>query len=282
MLPENEQAVERRLRRRLRRLFKRSSGVCVSAEFDFLACELERVLGPIYGAGYRPFVFGGLLRDLSAESATMRPRDIDIVVDCERNDDLVEIFSDSMTRRTRFGGLHISGKVQFDVWALPETWAFKQGFYAPKIRNLPKTTFLNVEAIAAECFVNSRQKRRIYSQGFLEAIAAQRLDVNFEPNPFPALCVVRSILTAAKLDFIIGNRLAEYLIAQSPQYSDRELEEVQQKHYGRIRLSASDIRSWINAIGRQLTSRSPKIVLPGSSRSQGMMWDDEDTFSDGR
>lgn len=88
---------------------------------------------------------------------------------------------------------------------------------------MPKTTFLNVEAAAVELATVHGKSRRIYTHGFFEALADRTLEINFEENPFPALCVVRALITAARLQFLIGPKLSKYLVHYGRIFSGEEL-----------------------------------------------------------
>src|SRR5436190_14797207 len=133
---------------------------------------------------WRAVFFGGVPRDLVLYGPSKRPRDVDIVVDCSPKE-LASVVASYAFQRTRFGGFRIAlGKWSFDVWSLSNTWAFSSGYMEPSFDNLPKTTFFNVEAIAAQFNTKPRKKRSFYSFGFSEAISSRVLDINFEPNPF--------------------------------------------------------------------------------------------------
>ena len=62
---------------------------------------------------------------------------------------------------------------------------------------MPKTTFLNVEAVAVELNPRPTRSRKLYESGFFEGVATETIEINLEENPFPDLCVARSLLTAA-------------------------------------------------------------------------------------
>src|SRR5712692_641684 len=170
---------------------------------------LRQVVSTIQNREWKAVLFGGVLRDLSLFGPAERPRDVDIVVDGVSQLELEKTFEEWIVRRNRFGGLHLRvDKWMIDIWNVAATWGIVELELIPSFNELPKTTFLNVEAIAAELTTVRGQERRLYSHGFFEAIAARVVDINLESNPFPALCVIRSLLTAARLNFEISHRLA--------------------------------------------------------------------------
>jgi hypothetical protein len=205
--------------------------------------------------GWRGALFGGTLRDLMLYGVSRPPRDVDIVVDGPTADELARAFADLGSRRTRFGGLHLQFEGwTFDVWPLSETWAFRhldQPASERDFASLPKTTFLNLEAVAVELAPSRAKMRRVYTNGFFEALANRRLEINFEDNPFPALCVVRTLTTAAGLQFSMGPRLSRYLVHYGRLFSGEELAQIQMNHYGWCRFTASQFEIWLNTIKKQ-------------------------------
>jgi hypothetical protein len=166
------------------------------------------------GKEWKAVVFGGVLRDLLLCGPAIRPRDVDIVVDCSP-EELSAALASFPLYRTRFGGLRIAfRKWSFDIWPLRNTWAFAVGHMNATFENLPKTTFFYIEAVAVQFNTKSRKKRPLYSFGFAEAISTRVLDINFEPNPFPQLCVIRGLLTAFRHSLLLSPRLARYMLEQ--------------------------------------------------------------------
>jgi hypothetical protein len=149
------------------------------------------------------FFFGGFMRELLLHGGVVQPRDIDIVVSGAASEILYSQFKDYVERRTRFGGLSLRvDGWRIDLWPLEETWAFRSGLCGtPAFSRLPSTTFLNLEAIVVEVATRPGRERNLYSRGFFEALASKVLEVNLEPNPYPELAIVRSLVTAANLRF---------------------------------------------------------------------------------
>jgi len=208
------------------------------------------------------YIFGGLLRDLAYYGAySAFPRDLDIVVNDESIDAIADAFGKSEEDRNRFGGLALDfDGWKVDIWALEETWAFKQqpSFFkgAKAIEALPKTTFLNVEAIAVELNPSPGQARKIYEHNFFDALQQQTLDINFELNPYPDFCLLRTFLTAFELRFALSFPLLQY-IWDHVQDDDIDslvdrLVALQSENYGTVRLSREWLRKSIREIGNHL------------------------------
>jgi hypothetical protein len=221
------------------------------------------------GKEWKAVLFGGVLRDLVLYGPAKRPRDIDIVVDCSL-EDLSAALSSFPFQRTRFGGFRIAfRKWSFDIWPLRNTWAFAVGHMTATFENLPKTTFFNIEAVAVQFNTKRRNKRPLYSFGFAEAISTRVLDINFEPNPFPQLCIIRGLLTAARHGLLLSPRLARYMLEKGNRTEIAEIMQAQFGHYGVVRLRAQDIVSSLDHIEYCLreSSLSP-LRLPQTAGEQ--------------
>ncbi len=266
--------IERRLRQRLGRFLHISDSVVPSlpAAITPISVATNEVLRLLRDAGLHAYIWGGVVRDLIAARRIRLPRDVDIVVDGARNDDVWRILQHLPSRRNRFGGVHVEGAVEFDVFAVPDAWTFRSGFFPAGIEYLPRTTFLDVEAVVVDTEVSRGRARRVFSHGFFESMADRRIEINYQNNPYPALCIVRSFEIARHLDFAIGHRLAAYLVTESARFSGVQLEEAQRSHYGAIKYTERDIRQLVASIKAQVESDSERISLPGSSMSQGSLW----------
>lgn len=195
-------------------------------------------------------LFGGVLRDLMTDGHACKPRDVDLVVDEHSLRRIEETFAERIVRRTRFGGLHLRiNEIPIDLWSLPQTWAFEQGHIKTEFEQLPRTTFLNVEAVIARFDPSTQAEPEIFEYGFFEAMRTRVLEINFEPNPFPELCVIRSLVCAMKLRFSIGPRLARYISRQASSCDDERFEQVQESHYGYSPIGRKMLRSSLEQVG---------------------------------
>ncbi|WP_152622197.1 hypothetical protein [Archangium violaceum] len=211
------------------------------------------------------FVFGGTLRDLLALSPTTVPRDLDLVVAGTTTEALQSAFGQKVVRVNRFGGLHLLiQKLPVDIWTLDSTWAFRERLvHGCDFAALPRTTFLNVEAITAEFQAQPGRPRTVYSQGFFRGIQERQVEINLEDNPFPALCVIRALLTAKRLHFSLGPRLVRFILHHAGRIPFEELEAVQRSHYGRVRLDRHELHLLSNLIREQAGSmKVHPIALP--------------------
>jgi len=216
-------------------------------------------------------LFGGTLRDLMLYGPSRDPRDVDVVVDGVSIEKLSNLFKDVLVRKTRFGGLHLNAKGwMIDIWPLRDTWAvreFRAG--AGDFEALTRTTFLNVEAVTIELKFGAR--RKVHSSGFFEALRNQILDINLEENPFPELAAVRTLITAAKLQYSMSRRLASYVLHHARKTPLEQLVSVQLNHYGIARLDEDRINVWTRTLRTQLATGS-EIRLPVRRPVQLDLW----------
>lgn len=221
--------------------------------------------------------FGGTLRSLIISrcfnNQLGRPRDIDIVIKGITLEAIKDHFHDFIARETRFGGFKLErGGWQFDVWPLEKTWAFtKDSIGGPEFVKLPETTFFNLEAIAIEVWPKPGKPRKIYSgdDRFFHGIINKTLEINLEDNPYPQLNIVRALMFAGDLDFYIGPKLIRYILENSNCITDEDLEDIQIKHYGYIRLSGSVMQSLIQFIRNSATANNANVIkLPQSKQAE--------------
>lgn len=231
--------------------------------------NLREIVEALKQTKWDAVVFGGVLRDLALYGPAERPRDVDIVVNCSPSE-LSTWLSPFPSQRTRFGGFRVRlHKWNFDIWTLRETWAFTTSNMEPTFENLPKTTFFNIEGIAAQLNTTPRQRRAVYSFGFADAISSKILDINFEPNPFPQLCIVRGLLTAVRHRLLLSSRLAVYMANHANRTEIAEIVQVQSRHYGVVRLRPEDIELWLDYIDQSLRGNPDiPVRLPSTTGQQ--------------
>jgi hypothetical protein len=216
-------------------------------------------------------IFGGVLRDLTILGPSEVPRDVDIVVANARPEHLEEVFADLVHSKNRFGGLRLRTKGWLiDMWTLDSTWALRdRSDEFLTFDRLVQTTFLNVEGIAAEISPKPTQKRKLYSSSFFEAATDKILDISFEPNPHPSLCVVRSIMTAIRLNWVLSRRLSNYILHHAKLGSMKTLLQAQESHYGKIRIRETQMKEYLDSIKKQLNDTAAKTIrLPPTKSEQ--------------
>ncbi|MBN1391952.1 MAG: hypothetical protein JW947_04015 [Sedimentisphaerales bacterium] len=252
------QKLESDLRVRISRFVTDNSKWCLSR---------YNALQRIREFGQYAFLCGGAVRDilLSNSRYPTIPRDLDIILGYADIKNVADSFSDCTKRWNCYGGVSIQVKDwSIDIWPLYKTWAFENKYVEGRgFSDFPKTTFLNIEAVAIQLFCKKGKKREIYSKGFFEALLNKNIEINLSENPNPYTCVVRSLSVARKFGFAIGPKLARYITHYAHQIELEKLLELYQTRYKSTRLSINELHSCIKAIEEQLRiSAKDPVKLP--------------------
>lgn len=277
-LPMRENVIDE-----LKALLRRDLSVfCGQSDRRWKAGILE-VLREIRTNQWTAVFFGGTLRSLLLSrlmhNRIGRPRDIDIVIRGVALQELEREFKPYISRQTRFGGIQLR-RVDwtFDVWPLEQTSTLSRGEgVRVEFSDLPSSTFLNLEAIAADVWPGAGRPRRLYSgdDQFFDGIISRVVEVNLEENPFPELCVVRSLVIAGNLQWKVGPKLLHYIAKYGAPMSELDLDDVQRKHYGAIEWPGAVLRRVVEAVSREV-ERSPveptELPLPKQLR----LWSEKD------
>lgn len=223
--------------------------------------HLYRTLEEIRRKNYPAYLCGGAVRDLLLCNSRT-PRDLDIILGYISKEKLANLFSENVKGKTGLGGLKLQIKDwSIDMWALKDTWAFKEGKVAGNgFSDYPKITFLDIDAVAIQLFANGRKKRAIYSKGFFEAISAKTIELNYEENPSPAKCIVRALQIANKFKFAIGPKLASYMVSYVNQMDIEEIAEIYQRRYMSKSVSVDILYKCMRSIEEQLKTSAKSSV----------------------
>ncbi len=199
------------------------------------ACEpaLDDVLGHFEQESGAIFLFGGAARDAVLFGLNATPRDLDIVIDGLSVETIASILKDSGTkfRLNQFGGFKAAFRTSVvDLWTLDSTWAFA----AKKISGcsselLQHTVFLNIDSIVIDI-----RAHRAMASVFLEALRKKTIDILLEPNPLPALNIIRALDLSERLGFQLSRRLINYINQWFFSHRDplMELHRTLRYHYG--------------------------------------------------
>ena len=181
------------------------------------------------------YVFGGFIVDFL--QSKRNHRDIDIVVDSFNPmiDSLMDEFEGT---RNSFGGYKLTiGEVQIDIWEVKNTWAIRKMNYMEfdLFSILPSTSFFNSTAI----IYSIRTKSLAYKNSFIKYINNGTLDILFEDNPYPELCIIKSYQNYKKRT-VLSKKLKTYITQRFNQVIDR-FESTQIRHFGKIEYSTDEL-----------------------------------------
>ena len=190
------------------------------------------------------YIFSGVIRDFFFEKKGSHPRDLDVVVG---NGKLESIPTDYLRQVeysvNQFGGVKLKEKDKtVDVWQLKDTWGIKMKKAEVTPQELVNTAFFNVSAIA---FDYGREEF-IVSDAFKCFYDTRILDVVYEDNPFPDLCIVNSLYYSQKLHCKLSERLSSWLL--NHYQKEYDYSRVQMKHFGAIKYSNSEIEEFVSKL----------------------------------
>ena len=188
------------------------------------------------------YIFGGVIVDFLNKNSNHR--DIDIVVESLTENQLKEL-SKYQFQQNSFGGYKISiDNLIIDLWFLDKTWAFKRNNYLnlDLYKLLPSTSFFSSTAI----IFSIKEKKLYYKDSFRQFVENKKIDIIFEENPYPELCIVKSYQYYIQ-KFKFSTQLEEYIVKNFTR-SQSSLEQIQIKHYGFVKYSIEDLCEFYNKI----------------------------------
>lgn len=154
-------------------------------------------------------LFGGCIREYYENNFKNIPRDFDIVI-TGLEQDLNSVFQEFNIpyKKNKFGGYKILvDNLQFDMWEIQNTWAFKGKkvqYHMPI--DLAKTVFLNIDSILYDL-----NRELLFDVGFSNAISSKEIDIVLFPNPYPELNLTRAFRYKYKYNLQFSNQLQSYL-----------------------------------------------------------------------
>lgn len=194
--------------------------------------------------------FGGSIRDICIfQERVKMPRDFDIAIKFKDKDKDVfnSLIENYNYRRNRFGGYKFTiSNVEFDIWDLENTWAFKHTNLLPSEENLAKSVYLNIDGI-----VYNYNKAKLYDEIFRTSIEDGTLDITLEKNPQIELNLLRALVFKNKYNLNLSNKLKSVFNQFNNNATDiltESLYELQFTHYNKEHFSKKDIKKELQYI----------------------------------
>jgi hypothetical protein len=238
---------------KMKRILRARLGRFVAIDSKRHYPQLYNVFEVIRNNNCPAFLCGGAVRNMLLCNNSI-PRDLDIILGYVSKEQLENLFPNNIKGKTSLGGLKLQIKDwSIDMWPIHETWAFKKGKFDGKgFSDYPKITFLNIDAIAIQLFSKRKQKRQIYANGFFEAIVDRIIELNFEENPAPLECIAKALHIANKHRFLIGPKLAHYIVSYINRTEIEKLTEIYQRRYSSSKITVEILYNCIKNIEKQL------------------------------
>lgn len=179
------------------------------------------------------YVFSGVIRNYFINYKG-KIRDLDIVYRTEDINELTEVLANYSFKINSFGGYKIDiGNINIDFWDINKTWGLNySNLYLDLDKQyfLPETSFFNFSSV-----IFDYQKRNfIVSKEFIKFLKKRELDYVLEDNPLPILCLVNILYYSSKYNLKISKRLKLYYIKNFKNYSERDFNNIQLKHFKEV------------------------------------------------
>ncbi|MEB6592041.1 MULTISPECIES: nucleotidyltransferase domain-containing protein [Pseudomonas] len=223
------------LKKRVKRFFDSPAAFDVSKFISHLSTVGEVLL------------FGGFIRDVALFSVRGFNSDIDVVVDCKK-EELDYFFNFYDAKENKFGGYRLDvGGWSLDVWSLRDTWAFKEHLVALKDRtSLLETTITNWDAVAYSFL----DEKLLMSPNYLAQLSSGVLDVVLVDNPNRLgafLRVLRAIHDKRARYLMPG--LLRYLRSEFSEFSVSDIYLSQLNFFNKLYFTASEIETLKSSLG---------------------------------
>lgn len=194
-------------------------------------------------------LFGGAARDLALHGAKAEPRDFDLVI--TSHGDRKQLRHDLREWEPTFNGLggfaFKLGEVAFDGWRIEDTMAFRHtGNTAPVPKDILQSSFFNIEAILL-----GFPGHEVYDGGFSEGFETRVLEVNFEYNPFPGLCLLRTAAFVKRFGFTIGPKLGAWIHEHRSFMMPKTLMRIQAQYYKTVVVTDAEIVATLEPFTRE-------------------------------
>jgi len=190
--------------------------------------------------------FGGAIRDYYIhQKYNNMPRDFDIAIKFfgnsnDANNQLEKIFQNFEYRKNRFGGYKVCIKsLEFDIWDLNNTWAFRENKLEANEENLVRSVYLSADSIAYN-FNNNI----LYHEEFEKTMNNKVIDIILEDNPQVNLNLLRALVFKKKYNWDFSIELVEEFKKASRANENivDELHSLQLSHYHSEKLEREEIK----------------------------------------
>lgn len=178
------------------------------------------------------WIFGGMIRDIGLFGRKGFRSDIDVVLDVERHQLTARLEQLSIQHRrvNKLGGIRFRYQnIDFDIWCLADTWAFKQKIIPfEDAHSLLKTTLMTWDAILYDV-----QRRQVISpENYLDDLIEKRLELVLEhtPNEIGSLVKILRTIYGKQVDKI-GPKLCQFLLETLGNYQGDTLIRYELSHY---------------------------------------------------
>lgn len=195
------------------------------------------------------YIFGGMIRDIGLSGRKNVFSDIDLVFSGSRTELATALKGMGINNfvENKFGGYRLKHfQVEYDIWSLEDTWAFREEVISlQNINSLLHTTLMSWDAVIYDI----KQKKIITHPNYLQDLINRRLDLVLEKNPNEKGSVVKIIRTIYGKDVItLGDKLCEFLQYHLTRYTYEELINYELAHFNSNIINRIRIEKLINVL----------------------------------
>jgi predicted nucleotidyltransferase len=170
------------------------------------------------------WIFGGMIRDIGLFGRGGFTSDIDLVIDLSREDLITCLKTLNIHRFSvnKLGGLRFHYKsLDFDIWSINDTWAFKNQIVEFKdTYSLLNTTLMTWDSVLYDV----KNKHVISHENYLHDLHRRRLELVLQKTPNEVGSVIKILRTIYnKRVQIIGPQLSVFLLQALQEHSYAQL-----------------------------------------------------------
>lgn len=211
---------------------------------DFFSARDEhqaaRALIDALATRHQVWIFGGMIRDITLFGGEQFTSDIDLVFDGERDElyRLLSVLPVGPWKVNKLGGIRFRyNHVDFDMWCLSDTWAFKENLI-PLVdaRSLFRTTLMSWDAVLYDV----HRREVITPENYLDDLMKGYLEMVLRETPNETGAIVRILRTIFRKDVkTLGPVLCDFLHQRLAQYEYVMLAAYERAHFNSLSFSDS-------------------------------------------
>lgn len=194
--------------------------------------QAARALIAAVAADHQVWIFGGMLRDIGLFGRSGFTSDIDIVFAGEREDlrRLLSHFRVDHVEVNKLGGMRFRYRsLDFDIWCLSDTWAFKENIIPLEdAQSLLHTTLMSWDAVLYDV----HRGEILTPENYLQNLKRGYLELVLDATPNETGSIVKILRTIYNKQVkTLGPVLSEFLHSALLRYSYSALQHYELAHY---------------------------------------------------
>ncbi|HHA1915714.1 hypothetical protein L8P27_02625 [Enterobacter asburiae] len=208
------------------------------------------------------WIFGGMVRDIGLYGPDGFTSDIDLVIDWSHQNLTKALSALHIHQFTinKLGGLrfHYNG-LDFDIWCIQDTWAFKnQKVKYENSDSLLKTTLMSWDSVLYDV----KRKKVISTESYLQDLQRRRLELVLQETPNELGSVIRILRTIYNKQVeILGPQICDYLLHALRIHSCELLRQYEYSRYQKYSFSEGELQLLKENLLHAKSGRDTKIRL---------------------